>query len=339
MTIATKAAAHNKRGSHSLLHRLPFVAVVVVVVVVAVVVSTASSAFRLTPTTTTTATTTKKRLVTASSSLTTPPPFGRSSRALLSAATTSSPPLSPRGGGGGLGGTYKNDEAQQLLKESKAQANALFGNIRVPAALFAGASAVAAFAMPIVDAERGLKLGFVKRLYALLMMSALSSQIVAVVVSTLSLSSLALMRDDAAAETTANEKKNLLETDRYEFNWAASRFHFLNGVLCFVVGIGLRAWVTVKCPIIARAALGIILSGAALCVAFIQEMEDSMSSDNSSDGIILLRLPVRYARLFWKKARKQPAGLFAAAWMLSTASALYVAYNVPHIVEYLLRQQ
>jgi len=53
----------------------------------------------------------------------------------------------------------------------------------------------------------------------------------------------------------------------------AVRWHFLSGVLFFLIGIGLRAWISIACPVVAKVALGIILSSATLCVAFVQESD------------------------------------------------------------------
>jgi len=77
------------------------------------------------------------------------------------------------------------------LKSYASEASNLFGNLRVPASLFAGASVGAAFAMPI-DGPEGLKIGLVKRLYALLMISSLACQVVVVVVTTCTMGALAL---------------------------------------------------------------------------------------------------------------------------------------------------
>ena len=69
-----------------------------------------------------------------------------------------------RGGVGGFLGASKakNEDTpaadeETELKDYKSEASSLFGNIRVPAALFAGASAGAAFAMPVAAAGEGLK--------------------------------------------------------------------------------------------------------------------------------------------------------------------------------------
>ena len=206
------------------------------------------------------------------------------------------------------------------LKDYRAEASSLFGNVRIPAALFAGASAGAAFAMPLGAAD-GLKLGLVKRVYALLMMTALSSQIVAVVISTLAVGAL------ATKQSSMTESVAALLKEYYDLEWTGARWHFLSGVLMFVLGIGLRAWVTIHCPIIAVAALGIIASGSLLCTAFMEEMQQG----DVLDGIF--KLPFRYMKLLWQRAKGKP--LFAMAFAVSAVTNVYILVKLPHIIGYL----
>lgn len=63
----------------------------------------------------------------------------------------------------------------------------------------------------------------------------------------------------------------------------------------FVIGIGIRACITVECPIIAKTALGIVLSSPVFCLASVEELEQSSttsssrcSSSSSSSSLILL---------------------------------------------------
>lgn len=210
-----------------------------------------------------------------------------------------------------------------LKKDYRGEASSLFGNVRIPAALFAGASAGAAFALPL-HLHEGLRLGLVKRLYALLIMAALSSQILAVVVSTLATTSLSA-RPDAPESLLTSSVSELLQ-DHYYLEWISCRWHFLSGVLMFVVGIGIRAWVTISCPIVAQAALGIIVSCALLCVAFISDLPVDLL-----DGF--LKLPFRYMQLLVSRAQRKP--LFALAVTAATITKLYVISKIPHIVYYL----
>ncbi|KAJ1445361.1 hypothetical protein M885DRAFT_550207 [Pelagophyceae sp. CCMP2097] len=200
-------------------------------------------------------------------------------------------------------------------------ASTLFANDRVPAALFAGASAGAVFAMPL-GAGDGLRLGLAKRGYTLCMVASLAAQLVVVLVSTLAMGSIAT-RGHAPAESLAG-----FVDAHYALEWAAARLAFLFGILSFTTAVGLRAWVTIGCPIIAKAAVGIIASSALLALAFIQEHNDYGS---------LAGLPARFAGLLLAKTTGSP--LFALAGGALVSTAAYLAYELPHVCRWLVSGQ
>ena len=222
-------------------------------------------------------------------------------------------------GGGGSAG-----EAAEL-RDYGSEMSALFGNIRIPAALFAGASAGAAFALPLGTAD-GLKRGFVKRTYALLMMSALSCQLLAIIVATLSMGTIAVSAESRKAACLADYIE-----EYFDLSWVTARWNFLAGIFAFVVGMGIRAWLVVTCPIFGNAALGIIASSTVLAVGFVEDNERKRRSGGVSKG--LLGLTIRYATSMLKKAAKDP--LFALGCLLSAATWGYVVYNLPHVWQYL----
>jgi hypothetical protein len=121
----------------------------------------------------------------------------------------------------------------------------------------------------------------------------------------------------------------------YELEWVTVRFHFLSGLVMFIVGIGIRAWITIACPIIAKAALGIILSTAALCMAFIQDLEQQQQQKSSSVGLLdgVVRLPVNYLKSLAKKSTKKPLFAIASIGMLLTST--YIVASIPHVVHWL----
>jgi len=211
-----------------------------------------------------------------------------------------------KGGDGGLG-------VEQQDYSSKA--SALFGNVRVPAALFAGASGGAAFALPILPTD-GVVVGFSKRLYALLMLGALSSQLLAIVVSTTSMSRMAL---DAHTPTTSLHS---FIREEYDFEWVSILTNFFAGMISFVLASGIRAWVVLSCPVTARAALGIIVSSTLLAVSFLKE--SFLRRDES-----LFSLPAEYTRYLLQKALHSP--LFAVSVILLTATYAYIAIKIPHL--------
>ena len=212
--------------------------------------------------------------------------------------------------------------ASAELQDFSNEATGLFNNVRIPAALFAGASAGATFALPLVASE-GLKVGMVKRIYALMMMGALSSEVVAVVVSTLTMGALSTQSKKRTAVSLHDFLLNY-----YELEWSSTRLHFLSGVLLFSLAIGMRAWISISCPVVAKAALGIILSSTLLCLSFWRQLE----GDSFMDGVV--QLPARYAGALIRRSKQSE--FFAASFTLTLVTALYIIMSIPHVAKYLL---
>ena len=146
------------------------------------------------------------------------------------------------------------------LKDYSGAAGGLFGTYRIPASLFAGASAAAAFAMPIVLGEAAtLGCGsapttttstpsmrrirshrYVKRIYAALMISSLVCQLQVIVVSTVALERLSRAYDKEVSVEAFMRRY-------FDLEWIAVRLNFFVGVLSFVTAIGLRAWQATTC--------------------------------------------------------------------------------------------
>ena len=112
------------------------------------------------------------------------------------------------------------------LKDYAGAAGGLFGTYRIPASLFAGASAGAAFAMPIVLGEAAT-LGYVKRIYAALMISSLVCQLQVIVVSTVALERLSRAYDKEVSVESFMRRY-------FDLEWIAVRLNFFVGVLSFV---------------------------------------------------------------------------------------------------------
>lgn len=205
------------------------------------------------------------------------------------------------------------------IKDYSGQASALFGMVRIPASLFAGASAAAAFALPIAPTD-GVVVGFVKRLYALLMLGALSSQLLAIVVSTTAMATMAYFPHAPTTSLDAFIRKS------YDFEWVTILTNFFFGMLSFVFGSGIRAWISIGCPIVAQAALGIIVSSTLLAISF---LNDSYSKRGES----LLQLPVAYGKYLLQNARQNP--LFAVSVLLLVTTHVYIAIKIPHMYAYL----
>jgi len=171
------------------------------------------------------------------------------------------------------------------LKDYAGAAGGLFGTYRIPASLFAGASAGAAFAMPILAGEAAT-LGYVKRIYAALMISSLVCQLQVIVVSTVALERLSRAYDKEVSVEAFMRRY-------FDLEWIAVRLNFFVGVLSFVgtsvceksarssvsrpaqvTAIGLRAWQTIACPVVAKITLYTVISGSLTALAFVRSNED-----------------------------------------------------------------
>ena len=238
-------------------------------------------------------------------------------------ATTNAVIFSERGGGEGERKDYGGDAAS------------LFGNFRIPASLFAGASIGAAFAMPIGAAEDGLRIGIIKRSYALLMIGSLSSQLITIIVSTAAMVTISSCGKSRPKTSSVGELLN----QHFELEWTAARLFFNAGLMMFAAGAGLRSLLSIGCPVFANAAFGFILSSTILCIAFMREMERALvvGDDNGVDGNYstsnLFTIFVRFVSLLTKHARKQP--LFALSAFIASITGGYLILKTPHIVYYL----
>jgi len=231
---------------------------------------------------------------------------------------------------GGAVITDDDDATQESLLQQKdysGEAANLLGNLRIPAALFAGAAAGGAFALPLVTGE-GLQVGMVKRLYALLMVGALSAQVIAITVATVT------MADMSAASTTTKKTRSVAEylNQNYDLEWVTARLHFLSGMLLFVIGSGLRAWITIGCPVIAKVALGIIVSGTLLALSFIDSVERAQFSKKG-----MIALPVRFVKLLLERVRKFEGPWFLASLVSAVVTAVYLVSKLEHITSYLIK--
>ena len=155
----------------------------------------------------------------------------------------------------------------------------------------------------------------VKRVYALLMIVSLSSHIIALMVATLSIESIATKMEDQ--KTASLSLKDFLH-NTYDLEWTISRFHFLCGLMSFVLASGLRAMISINCPYISRAAVGIILSAFLISLSFVQSLQGG-----------LLHLPSKVMQLSVKRARRDP--FFTVAMLCSIATWLYIIMNASNV--------
>ena len=218
------------------------------------------------------------------------------------------------------GAAAESSASNNELQDYSGPAASLFGNLRIPAALFAGAAAGSAFAMPLSPTD-GLKFGLAKRIYALLMMGSLSAEIITIVVSTLAMGSMTVRPTELTKST-----RELL-ANKYDFEWVSARLHFLMGILFFAIGTGMRAWVSISCPVFALSAVGLIASSTLFCLAVIDERE-------REGGSSLLAVPFKFLKLMLTRIKSD--FLFGLSFALATATGIYILLNVPHIYHYLI---
>ena len=68
--------------------------------------------------------------------------------------------------------------------------------------------------------------------------------------------------------------------------------------------LGLRAWVTIACPVFAKAALGVIVSSALLCVSFIEHLQQGGGGE-LLDGFVK-NFPLSIFNCSWNAQRETP---------------------------------
>lgn len=205
------------------------------------------------------------------------------------------------------------------LQDFSGKGASLFGDLRIPTALFAGASAGAAFAMPLAH-DDGIKRGLVKRMYTLLMMGSFSCEMITLVVATITISAISLRK----AESTYNVM-DFIER-HYLFEWVSARLGFLGGILLFLIATGLRAWVNIGCPVYALASLGVISSAATFCLGIVNAHE-------RENGRTLFALPSKFFELFVEKLRSDV--LLSISFVLATVTGIFVLAKFPHVIRYL----
>ncbi|KAK7237529.1 hypothetical protein SO694_00099029 [Aureococcus anophagefferens] len=151
------------------------------------------------------------------------------------------------------------------------------------------------------------------------MVSSLTMQMQVVLISTVAIGALA-NRFDEEPSLGAFLRRN------FELEYVATRLNFYVGLTSFLVALGVRAWISIACPVVARAALLVSFSGALLGLAFVDD------NTHPQNDIAVHQLPWRYAQLLARKAASSPA--YAAAAAASLLSMGYVAWAIPHVAAY-----
>eukprot|EP00980_Cylindrotheca_fusiformis_P007070 scaffold1482_cov120-Cylindrotheca_fusiformis.AAC.12 len=218
------------------------------------------------------------------------------------------------------GGSSDFDSAPEKVNYGGIVAG-LFGNLRIPASLVAGASLGSAFALPLAPRD-GLKLGTVKRLYALFMMGSLAGMLLTVLVSTMCMNDIALSPPRYADNANDYIKEN------YALEWMAAKSSFMWGSIVFVLGSMLRMWVFLTCPVFANGVVGIMTSLTLVSISILLEFTRRQTGQNlmqqTAESIEIVKTKIQKNHLF---------GVAVVMWM---TTLLYLAIRTPHFLSYLV---
>ena len=183
--------------------------------------------------------------------------------------------------------------AASETKDFSGEASNLFNNIRTPAALVAGATFGAAFALLPVSGE-DMAIGLCKRVYLLISVGAVSAELIAVLVSSVTLGRLG---NEGKRSASSGSVVDFLR-EHYELEYVATQFNFQIGLLGLCAMLGIRAWVTIACPKFARIAVGFVLSALLTMLAFMQTPSDKRN-------MTLAAMAIQYVQLLAEKCWRE----------------------------------
>ena len=182
--------------------------------------------------------------------------------------------------------------AASEMKDFSGEASNLFNNIRTPAALVAGATFGAAFALQPTSGE-AMAIGLCKRIYLLISVGAVSAELIAVLVSSITLGRLG---SEGRRSSASGSVVDYLR-EHYELEYVATQFNFQVGLLGLCAMLGIRAWVTFSCPRFARIAVGFVTSALLTMLAFMKT--------ESEQHTTLAAMAVRYVQLMLDKCIRE----------------------------------
>ena len=230
-------------------------------------------------------------------------------------------------GGGIIARAAKEDDAGAIDEGTDfgGTVAGMFGNLRIPASLVAGAALGSSFALPLAPTD-GLQLGFIKRVYALLMMSSLAGMLMSVVVSTICMNDIALAPNPRKTQSTGSYIE-----EYYPLEWMVAKTSFMMGNMSFVVGSMLRAWIFLSCPIVAKGVVGIMSSFTLMSAALLREFTKRQTGKSSVEQA------KNAVRITFAKAKKNP--LCGVAALLFLVTQIYLVIKIPHMYNYLMLQE
>ena len=175
-------------------------------------------------------------------------------------------------------------------KNFGADASSLLNNVRTPAALVAGATFGAIFALQ-PSATDSMAIGVAKRFHLLIGVGALSAELIAVLVSSITLTRLGMEGKTSAADGSVMD----FLYEHYELELLATELNFQLGLLGLCTMVGIRAWVTFSCPRFAKIAAGFIAAAVLTMLSFMSERQHVKDAS-------LIGMAARYIFLLCEKA-------------------------------------
>ena len=186
--------------------------------------------------------------------------------------------------------------AQTGVKQFDGAASAVFNNLRIPAALVAGAAFGGAFGLQLNSAD-AFALALAKRAYVVIAVMALASELLVVVTATCALDAMNRADSLVPAETLSC----WFERNGLELENLVCTVHFFFGVLGLTAMVGLRAWITISCARIAKGTLGLIASVVLIMISMLNSRNVEFD---------LFKLSRRYgAALYHRIKTERPIGL------------------------------
>jgi hypothetical protein len=206
------------------------------------------------------------------------------------------------------------DLIAQADKTYSGEASNRFNNVRTPAALVAGAAFGAVFALQPSPADRAV-VSLAKRMHMLIGVGAFCSELIAVLVASVSLGKLGMSQTDSTLTEAAPANVFEFIEREYELEWVATQFNFIVGLLGLGTMVGIRAWVAFSCPLFGRIAVGFVTSAILTMLSFASEAGDRS----------VMRLGVRYVALLFSKAVRERSIVLTAALAVGLASTGFMA--------------
>jgi len=220
------------------------------------------------------------------------------------------------------GGRQDKDSDEEQLKDFGGAVAGLFGNLRIPASLIAGASLGSAFALP-TEVMDGPMLAFSKRMYAFSMLTSLGSMLLVVILSTI------CMNDIAIRPGRYSKSVHEYIEENYSLEWFTVKSNFFYGALIFVVGAAFRAWVSIACPVFGKGIVGILLGMTLISFSNLVEKSKIQGGGRSNWNAC-----ARHMKEVAAKAKTNPT--FAAGFIVWMTSVGYLIVKIPHMYRYFL---